>query len=168
MTPALVNGQSDGPPGPVTIAMFQDMGWEIATPGGGGPPENDNLVDAIAPGLNSTSTATTTEATLETDEPQPACATAVDKTVWYQYTPGITRTVVAKTVGSDFDTVLAIYTATDPVGVTTLVPVACNDNRAVDNLSKLKLSLTGGTTYYFQVGGVEGASGELVFRLKKP
>jgi hypothetical protein len=166
MTPALTNGHADGPPGPVTLAMMQDIGWEIAADGGGGgAPANDNFVDAVAPGLNSVSTATTTDATLELDEPQPACATGTDKTVWYSYTPGRTRTVVAKTVGSDFDTVLAIYTGTD---LATFTPVACNDNRAVDNLSKLKLSLAGGTTYFFQVGGASGESGALTFQLKKP
>jgi hypothetical protein len=168
MTPSLANGEVFHLPGSVTMAMMQDIGWTVAADGGGGPPDNDNLADAATVALNSISTATTTEATLETDEPQPACATAVDKTAWYRFTPGRNRTVVANTVGSDFDTVLAVYTAVDPVELATLTPVACSDNRLVDNLSRVKLALTGGTTYYFQVGGANGDSGELTFRLKKP
>ena len=167
MTPALLNGQSDGAPGPVTIAMLEDIGWTVAEAGGGEPtpPANDNFADAAAANLKSAKTATTTDATLEVDEPQPACATATDKTVWFSYTPGTNKTVIAKTAGSDFDTVMAVYTGTD---LATLTPFACNDDRAVDNLSKLNLTLTGGTTYWFQVGGAGGASGSLTFRLKKP
>ena len=168
MTPAIADGEALHVPGPVTVAMMQDIGWEVATPDGGGAPDNDNLGDATTASLNSVSTATTTEATFELDEPQPACSTAVDKTVWYQFTPGRNRTVVANTVGSDFDTVLAVYTAADPVELATLTPVACSDNRLVDNLSRLKLTLTGGTTYYFQAGGANGEAGNLTFRLKKP
>jgi hypothetical protein len=165
MTPVLVDGKSDGAPGPVTIAMMQDIGWTVSTSVGGGAPANDNFVDAAAANLKSSKTTTTTDATFETDEPQPACATATDKTVWYSYTPGMNRTVIAVTAGSNFDTVLAIYTGTN---LTALTPLACNDNRAIDNLSKIKLALTGGTKYYFQVGGANGESGLLTFRLKKP
>jgi hypothetical protein len=166
MTPVLVNGQSDGAPGPVTVAMMKDIGWKVNTSGGGGAaPANDDFADAATANLKTAKTATTTNATLETGEPNPACAAATGKTVWYAYTPATTRTVIATTVGSNFDTVLAIYTGTQ---LASLTPVRCSDNRAVDSLSKVKMTMTGGTTYWFQVGGANGASGSLTFRLKRP
>jgi hypothetical protein len=171
MTPRLIDGQSDGAPGPVTIAMMEDIGWTVNGGGGSGeptPPANDDFGDAAAANLKSAKTATTTQATLETDEPQPApgCATTgTDKTVWYSYTPGTSRTVIATTAGSNFDTVMAVYTGAD---LASLTQFACSDNRAVDSLSKLNLAVTGGTTYWFQLGGANGDSGSLTFRLKKP
>jgi hypothetical protein len=88
------------------------------------------------------------------------------KSVWFKWTPGVSRTgVLTQTVGSSFDTVLAIYTGSS---LETLTQVGCNNNRAVDNKSRIKFNAVAGTTYYFQAGGFNGASGSLKFTVKLP
>jgi len=69
--------------------------------------------------------------------------------------------VQADTFGSNFDTVLAAFTGT---ALSNLQAVGCND-QAGSPQSRLVLNLTGGTTYYFQVGGYYGQTGNLVFNL---
>jgi hypothetical protein len=87
------------------------------------------------------------------------------KSVWFKWTPGANRKVIARTVGSDFNTVLAVYTGTS---LNSLTQKACNDNRAIDSTSVIKFNVLAGTTYYFQAGGVGDTGGTLKFNLKKP
>ncbi len=108
---------------------------------------------------------TTTTATIEAAESAPSCGYSIGRTVWYRYTPSTTRTVVANTVGSSFDTVLAAYTGSS---IGDLTEVACNDDRGVDLMSKIRFTVVAGNTYYFQAGGYWGQGGELVLRLKTP
>lgn len=128
-------------------------------------PANDHFADAANVALGSIATATTTTATLEAEEVGPSCGPSIGRTVWYRYTPTTTRTLVAKTVGSDYDTILAAYTGES---LDALNEVACNDDRGIDLASKIRFTAVAGTTYYFQVGGFWGSAGELVLRLKTP
>jgi hypothetical protein len=127
------------------------------------PPANDDFGNATSVALGSMSSATTTSATLQLNEPVSWCGYGVDRTVWYRYTAGSTRTVVANTVGSNFDTVLTVFQGDS---LASLNQVTCNDDRGIDVLSKVTLSVVAGETYYFQVGGFGGSSGDLVLRLK--
>jgi len=129
------------------------------------PPTNDNWESAKASTIGSTSTTTTTDATLQSGEPVPSCSSSMGKSVWFKWTPAANRTIVAQTVGSSFDSVLAVFTG---ASVNALTQKACNDNRSVDNTSRVKFNVLGGTTYYFQVGGAGGTGATLKFTLKKP
>jgi hypothetical protein len=60
--------------------------------------------------------------------------------------------------GSDFDTVLAVYTGP---GLGSLTRVACDDASAGQQ-SQVSVPVTGGVTYHVQVGGFNGAAGNLV------
>ena len=128
-------------------------------------PANDHFANASTLALGSITTAATTTATIEADEPAPSCGYSIGRTVWYRYTPTTTRTVVVNTIGSGFDTVLAAYTGSS---VGALNGIACNDDRGVDLASKIRFRVVAGNTYYFQVGGYWGQGGELVLRLKTP
>jgi hypothetical protein len=121
----------------------------------------DNFVNAATVPLGSISNATTYGATTQTGELN-ACAGY--KTVWYRYTPATTRTIIANTNDSSFDTVLAVYVGSSLDSLDLLV---CNDDQPESLTSKVKLKVYAGTTYFFQVGGYSGYSGELVFRLRK-
>ena len=67
------------------------------------------------------------------------------------------------TEGSDFDTILAAYTATDPNNFATFVSQACDNNSGTNGkTSIINFSVTGGTTYYIVVDGVNGAKGTVV------
>ncbi len=106
-----------------------------------------------------TNSKSTSGATLETGEPRP-CG-SIGATVWYTYTPSTSGTKTADTVGSNHDTVVAVYTGSTLTGLTN---VGCNDDISGSDLdSRVSWSATAGVTYRIQVGGYSGATGSLVF-----
>jgi hypothetical protein len=121
---------------------------------------NDQCADAIAltngaPHSMNTGGATSTEA-------PPTCGSAFGKGVWYKFTPQASGQVIVGTCGSDFDTVLQVYTG----GCGALMPVAgaCNDDGgpACPGLqASTSFAATAGTTYWILVGGYNGESGNL-------
>ena len=123
-----------------------------------GPPTNDDFAYALdmPPFSDERSTS---GATVEPGEPQP-CGN-IGSTVWYKYTATAAEQMDVVTVGSDFDTVLAIYTGTS-LGDLSLVE--CNDD-AVGLQSVVTFDTTSSVTYYFQVGGHGAATGDLHFRV---
>ena len=129
---------------------------------------NDNVANAtdiVSPPF--TETLNTTSATVELGEPNP-CG-GIGKTLWYRYTPAVSPPAPVEltidTVGSDFDTVLAVYAATglsSPPGGLSLVD--CNDNTSgLGTQSRITFTATPGNVYYIQAGGAAAASGSLVF-----
>lgn len=107
-----------------------------------------------------TNTQSTANAT-STGDPSPSCVTGFGNGVWYQFTPQSNGQLVADTIGSDFDTGLAIYTGT----CSSLNLVACDDDGGGNLTSKASASLIAGTTYYILAGGYSGSTGNLVFHL---
>jgi hypothetical protein len=80
----------------------------------------------------------------------------VGHTVWYQIV-GTGEPVTVDTAGSDYDTVIAVYTS-DGAGGFTPVPGACVDDVALDPVgrtlqSAVTFDTVAGTTYYVQIGG---------------
>src|SRR5207244_3159454 len=63
--------------------------------------------------------------------------------------------------GSDFDTVLAVYTG----ACGALTQVGCNDQTGGSNTSQIISTVTAGTTYRILAGGSGGVFGNLVFHL---
>ncbi len=108
------------------------------------PPANDNFADRIAISGNSGSTTgTNVEATLETGEPSYG-----DSSVWWKYTPSANGTLVVDTIGSDFDTMLGVYTGST---VDALDTVAQDDDSGGSRTSKVTISVTAGTEYQIAV-----------------
>ncbi len=80
----------------------------------------------------------------------------VGHTVWYRIV-GTGEPVTIDTAGSDYDTVIAVYTA-DGSGGYDPVPDACVDDVPIDPIGRtLQAAVTfdtvAGTTYYVQIGG---------------
>ena len=80
----------------------------------------------------------------------------VANTVWYRIV-GTGGPVTVDTAGSDYDTVMAVYTA-DGAGGFTPVPGACLDDVPLEPIGRtLQAAITwdavAGTTYYIQIGG---------------
>ena len=80
----------------------------------------------------------------------------VGHTVWYRIV-GTGGPVTVDTAGSDYDTVIAVYTS-DGAGGFTPVPGACVDDVALQPIGRsLQASVTwdtvAGTVYYVQIGG---------------
>jgi hypothetical protein len=80
--------------------------------------------------------------------------------LWYCWTAPATKSVTFDTLGSTFDTVLAVYTGDN---LSNLVLVVCNDDiaGATNRASKVAFNATAGTTYHIAVDGFSGASGIL-------
>ncbi len=123
-----------------------------------GPPENDQCSNAILiAGTSYTHTQSTERATSLND---PASCSAISNGVWYRYTPAANGAIVVDTAGSDFDTVLAVYTGS--CGAFT--QVGCNDNVG-NSTSRVSILGGAGTNYYILAGGFNGATGTLVLNL---
>jgi hypothetical protein len=81
--------------------------------------------------------------------------------LWWTWTAPSPGTLTIDTFGSDFDTLLAIYTGTS---VPALTPVASNDdfNGAT---SRVSFAVVGGATYQIAVDGYRGDTGNVQLRL---
>ena len=132
---------------------------------GGKVPSNDLPSGAKLLSVGSRTSVATKGASPEFEEPF-ACLTfeedgevfelPVGHTVWYRIV-GTGGPVTIDTAGSDYDTVVAVYTA-DGSGGFDPVPDACVDDVPLDPLGRtLQASVTfdtvAGTTYYVQIGG---------------
>jgi hypothetical protein len=126
-------------------------------------PANDAFASAttIAEPLPFSETIDTTDATTESNEPVPLCG-APGATAWYVFTPSANVTIVADTLGSGFDTLLAVYVGDTIDGLT---EIRCNDNAAGGSQSRVVFTANAGVTYRFQVGGAGTATGSLHFNL---
>src|SRR5262249_55562640 len=125
-----------------------------------GVPANDRCSGAIALSAGTAYTMNTGEAT-GTDDPAPECS-SFGKGVWFSFTPAGNGIVSICTSGSDFDTVLQVYSGS--FGSLTPVPGACNDDDGpVCAGSQASASFDGmaGTTYYLLAGGWDGTDGLL-------
>ncbi len=78
-----------------------------------------------------------------------ACGGPLDKTVWYRYTATASGPIHVSTVGSDYDTVLAVYAGSIPG-----VEPACNDDIDSNNPgpSALNFNAGAGQSYLILVG----------------
>ena len=98
------------------------------------------------------------------NEPEVVCSPSVPigRTIWYSYTPSATRLVSATTAGSNFDTVIAVYTGDT---LTSLTELACDDDTDFDATSAVQFVASAGIPYRIQAGGYLGDSGDVVFNL---
>jgi hypothetical protein len=92
----------------------------------------------------------TTAATVAAGDPvhTPCTSTQDSHTVWYRFTPAMTGTVTAFTGGSDYDTVMAVFSGSCDA----LTPVACNDDvGAASMAAEVEFSAAEGVTYLIEV-----------------
>ena len=97
----------------------------------------------------------------EAGDPVPTnCASNFRGGVWYTYQPSVSGPVGVTTCGSDFDTVLAVYTGTCGG---TFTNIACSHDPGSLCTSRASVNFIGnaGTTYYILAGGNSGAVGNL-------
>ena len=123
-------------------------------------PLNDNFSNrATLSGSGGTVAGSNVGATKETGEPNHA-GNSGGSSVWWQWTAPATGHYVISTLGSNFDTLLGVYTGSS---VSSLAAVASNDDDPNGGVtSSLVLSATAGSTYQVAVDGLNGASGKLI------
>jgi len=85
--------------------------------------------------------------------------------VWYRYTAASTSPVVISTLGSDFDTMIAVYAGTTLSGLSAVV---CNDQFNGTGEARVTWTPLVGVTYEIQVGGFYDSAGDLVLQLINP
>lgn len=83
--------------------------------------------------------------------------------VWWQWTASGNFRTIIDTVGSDFDTVLAVYTGSS---VSQLSLVASNDDSGIGVQSQVRFNAIAGTTYRIAVDAYQGSrSGSIALNL---
>jgi len=94
-----------------------------------------------------------TATTAATDPPQ-SCTSGRrnSQSVWYSFTPPNSGTITLSTLGSSYDTTIAVYTGS----CAALQEVACNDDWGVLPTSQLTLSVRAGTTYLIEIASAGG------------
>jgi len=119
------------------------------------PPSNDNFANAQAIAGNSgTIAGNSAAATKEVNEPNHA-GDPGGKSVWYRWTAPAAGVWQFATVGSSFDTVLAVYTGAS-VGALTLI--ASGDDTAGGTNSRLTFVAAAGTVFHIAVDGTRTES----------
>jgi subtilisin len=126
-----------------------------------GPPtgvSNDNFANAqLISGSSGVVGGNNTGATSEFGEPNHASITG-GRSVWYRWTAPTSTTVRFTTAGSNFDTLLAVYTGSS---VGSLTHIASNDDAISTLTSLVTFNAVAGTTYRIAVDGFFGATGSI-------
>jgi hypothetical protein len=127
------------------------------------PPMNDLFTNAqtLLGGFDSTS-GNTTNATKGPGEPNHA-GNPGGASVWYQWEAPDSKPVTIDTIGSSFNTLLAVYTGTN---LSNLSVVASNDDIGPGVLqSRVTFNAVANTVYDIAVDGYNGATGNLILTL---
>ncbi len=123
-------------------------------------PANDNFADrVVVTGNSGSTTGTNDHATMEIGEPKPVGHGGAS--VWYSWTPTVSGSATITMAGSDFDTILGVYTGS---AVNALTLKAENDDEDFANevyTSKVVTPVTAGTTYQIAADGYDGDSGSV-------
>lgn len=136
--------------------------WTYA---GSGPP-NDNFENAAAiQGISGSTSGTTVGATRQCGEDMlmwESSGEGGSSSVWYRWTAPESGTIMFNTVGSNYDTMLGVYTGDDLMALTT---VAKNDDFSGWRLyypSRVIFTAVAGTEYRIRVDGYDNKQGSVV------
>lgn len=130
------------------------------------PGANDNFTDAfLIQNLPTIVEQTTDGFTRETGEPPAAPSCDIGATAWFRFSVSQSRLVTFRTAGSDFDTLIALYSGS---AINSLTQLGCDDDSGPGLQSEMTLDLAANTTYYLQAGGFRGRSGNLVLTILFP
>jgi hypothetical protein len=126
------------------------------------PETNDNFADraSINPLLGPVSDSNQL-ATVQAGEPLPDGLPG-GKSIWFTWHATFTGTLSLTTEGSDFETLLAVYTGTE---LSKLKAVAGDEDSGGFLTSLVTFNVTEGTDYQIDVDGFQGASGRVVLGL---
>jgi subtilisin family serine protease len=130
---------------PDKIGITNVVRWFVAE-----PPTNDNFVDAAKiPAEGRVLYSLNQFATMEfPDEPFHAGVPTVDASLWWAWSPSFDNHVIIDTAGSDFDTVVAVYTNSPLASAREVVSA---DNSAGRQQAFVEFDAARGVTYYIAV-----------------
>jgi hypothetical protein len=124
------------------------------------PPPNDDFDQATeTTPVPFSQVVNTVHATVADDDPILCTGSRGAATVWYRFAPQRNGTLTAHTFGSDYDTVLAIFTGERGA----LNRLACNDDADNSLQSSVTLEVNAGETYFIEVAdyGVDLSASKL-------
>jgi len=122
---------------------------------------NDNWSQAaVVSGLRLNASSVT--ATAEPNEPGWSSGFVPRKTLWWRWQPTSSGNFTINTFDSSFDTTLAVFTGSSLSGLTR---AASNDDSGGTLQSSLSFAASANTTYYIQVDGYGGSSGNVVLNI---
>lgn len=130
-------------------------------------PPNDNFASPLVlAGVYATARGNNVCATKEPSEPNHAGDTG-GRSVWYRWTAPFNGNVTINTVGSDSDTLLAVYTGSALGSLTT---IAQNDDIVNQTIkqSQVTFNAVSNTTYRIAVDGWGGAVGGITINVNPP
>jgi hypothetical protein len=114
-------------------------------------PTNDNFANRIAIAAPGTVSGNNVLATAQTGEPNHAGNATARTSVWWSFRPTVTGPLTVQTFGSNFNTVLGVYTGS---AVNALTQVASNDDGGGGVVqSRVTFNAVAGTSYAFAVAG---------------
>ena len=157
VTPALVAGEEYT----ITVnnvldqATPQNRVWpnsvqKFVAQGGLLGPANDDFNSAtVLTGADVTTAGNNTSATAQPGEPQHAGQPG-GESIWWSWTAPSNGPVAIDTIGSTFDTLLAVYTGSS---VSALTPVVSDDDYSSLSASLVTFTAVGGVTYAIAVDG---------------
>lgn len=136
--------------------------FALRTPSVATPPLNNAFSAAFQiPGKTASVAGCNIGATMEISEP--TVFSAMHQSVWWKWTAPASGSMQLDTIGSDFETMLAVHTGASLITLSTQV---WNNDAGGNGTSKLKFYATAGTTYRFQVGGIKPtAEGHVLLHL---
>lgn len=134
--------------------MINTQGWMITDGGKDCSQSNDfieHAVDIQALGQTGMNTSSATSSLSDPDLTTHSCGiTGKGKaTVWYKYALTAHNAISVDTIGSGYDTFIAIWEGTD---INNLRFVACNDDTGGTKQSAVAIRVSGGHTYYIEIG----------------
>ena len=114
----------------------------------------------VSRGYNGSQVFNTVYATADPNEPQ-HCGLTGSASYWYAYSSPVDGTVTLDTIGSNFDTYLAVYTYNPPFnGYADLVPITCdNDGAGTNGASRLEFAAPKNRQFLVVLDGINGARG---------
>lgn len=114
----------------------------------------------VTRGYNGSQVFNSAYATRDPGEPQ-HCGVPGGPSYWFAYQPPAGGTLRLDTEGSDYDTLLAVYTYDPPLtGYEGLLNVGCDNNSGTDGrAARLAVTVDAARTYLIVVDGVNGARG---------
>ncbi len=124
------------------------------------PPANDDFADAVALSGNAgNTTGSNDNGTMEPGEPEVAGHGGAS--VWYSWTPTTSGDATLTMEGSDFDTVLGIFTGSAVNALTLVAENDDEDNPGGIYTSKVVTHVTAGTAYKISADGYDGDTGSI-------
>ncbi|MCJ8345537.1 hypothetical protein MJH12_08350, partial [bacterium] len=131
-------------------------------------PDNDNFDSAtLLAGLSDTVSANNTLASTEVGEPSHD-QLQTENSLWWKISPTQNVYLEFKTSGSEFDTILSVYTGSQINELTTIASndQSVNSSSLITDSSLVRFHAQGGKTYFIAVSGMEDEIGQITLNYR--